>query len=457
MLKRFSLVIFFISLNSYGFGVDVCFNNPDTKAPLIKNCLGVEKACRTSNLNAKQTIACRLKALYDGVSGLATKDTIAGARSLLHSDATYFMAQLIGFDAWQAYQMMIYSEATDQAEYTAFNQKGLQILTNDDIKQCRDHWNTGAARECLIITPEVTGISKFSFQTGGMLLHLNARFSSNGEPPPVSSFPTNYFSQTNYKYEAIPANFRAWVFDKRVDACAAGITQNMNLPDATHAPCEQSNHVLKSPMNFFFLSAPKLAIPFSTQLGTLIIETPDQNRISKPVLANNDSFQAYITPHDVSFAKMGIFVHALSDRYSHHMCTDHSYFYQTPDKNYTSAYSSLYCAQGSHFLWHVWEQGTNQTDANLKLEHQTMRPALEATFDQLLAYAKHKDIAINQTLDKQTIIDELILVLQTFDPTERLQKMVELMEKNNVLPLPGHGSVANDSVDKWLTLAGAPK
>ncbi|MCH9756962.1 MAG: hypothetical protein K0U37_07220 [Gammaproteobacteria bacterium] len=455
MLKYISTFLVFISLNTYGFGVDICFNKANAKEPLIKNCLNLGEECRTSHLSHKQALSCRLKALYTGVSGLATKNKIAGARSLLHSDATYFMAQLIGFDAWQAYQMMIYSEATDQTQYTAFNQKGLQILTDAESKKCRDNWHD-AARKCLLITPEVKGVSKFSFQTGGMLLHLHARFSADGKSLPIPSFPTDYFSPTNQPYENLLTNFRAWVFNERHDACAAGITQIMSLPDAIHSPCQQSQYTLRSPMSFFSLGLAKLTIPFVTQLGTLIIEKPESNSTSTPVLANNKSFQTYITPHEVAFAKMGIFVHALADRYSHHMCIDSSYFYQKSNDNYTSIYSSLYCGQGSHFLWHVWEQGTNQTNHNLGIEHQTMKPALEAVYDQLLAYAQYKNIAINPTLDKQAIIDDLILVLQTFDPLERLQKMVALMEKNKLLPLPGHGSTADDSVDKWLTLAGAP-
>jgi hypothetical protein len=173
------------------------------------------------------------------------------------------------------------------------------------------------------------------------------------------------------------------------------------------------------------------------------------------VLANDDSFHPYITPHDVDYAKMGIFVHILGDRHSHHMCTDPSYFYRQSDGNYTSDYSSVDCAQGSHFLWHVWEQGTNQSTENLSIVHQTMRPALEEVYDELRAYAKHQGITINQNLSKQAIVNDLIAVLQVYDPTERLDNMVKLMEKNKLLPLPGHGSAAKYSVDEWLKRAGA--
>ncbi len=456
MLKRLGLLMGLTTLNAYGFGVDVCFNSPDSKSPPIRNCLSIEKNCRTSNLSTEKSTMCQLKALYDGVSGLIAKgETIAGGRSLVHADSTYFMAQLIGFSPWQAYQMMIYSEATDQAEYTAFSQQGKKLLTDTEAIQCRTNWHTDMPRKCLLLTPELNGIYKFSFKTGGMLLHLHARFSPNGKPPPVPLFPTDYFSEENASFERLLTNFRAWVFNERRDACAAGITQKMNLPDAIHAPCENTQHTLKSPISLFSVGLSR--VPFVTNLGTLILNANKNNETAKLVLATNKNFQRYITPHDVNFAKMGVFVHALADRYSHHMCTDNSYFYKEENNHYTSVYSAKPCAQGSHFLWHTWEQGTNQSDTNLSTLHQTMRPALEAVYDQLLSYAKYQHITINQHLDKTNIIHQLILVLQTFDPEERLQKMVTLMEKNDVLPLPGHGHVKNMHIDEWLSLAGAPK
>ena len=436
--------------------VDVCFSKPDADDPLIRNCLDVGKDCRTSNLSHTENLACRADALIHGLSGLSGESAIQGARCLLHSDSTYVMAQLIGFNAWQAYQMMIYNEATDQSEYTAFNQQGLQILSDTEVEQCRDHWGSKMPNKCLILTSELNGIYKFNYYTGGMLLHLHARFSPTGQEPPPANFPTSYFSSENLPYENLLTNFRAWVFNERLDACAAGITKNLNTPNKKPGSCEELTYTLTSPMSFFSLGFSKLAIPFVTQLGTLILEDRKKDGFSSDVLANNTSFKNYILPHDIAYAKMGIFLHTLADRYSHHMCTDNSYFYREADGNYTSYYSPTDCAQGSHFLWHVWEQGTNQSTANLAIEHQTMRPALEAVYEQLIDYAHYQKIPINPKLNKQTIIDELIVVLQTLDPTERLNQMVNLTEHYQLLPLPGHGSMAKETPEAWLKRAGAP-
>ena len=67
------------------------------------------------------------------------------------------------------------------------------------------------------------------------------------------------------------------------------------------------------------------------------------------VLAADRSFQNFLTPHQVTYAKLGIFLHAYADRVSHHMCTDRSWFQRQISGNYDSNYDQVYCAQGSHF------------------------------------------------------------------------------------------------------------
>lgn len=60
----------------------------------------VEEECRTSNLPPAQAVACRGEAFADSLSGLSGANGIIGGRSLVHSDSTYLMAQLIGYTPW---------------------------------------------------------------------------------------------------------------------------------------------------------------------------------------------------------------------------------------------------------------------------------------------------------------------------------------------------------------------
>ncbi|MFA6303563.1 MAG: hypothetical protein WC627_10615 [Legionella sp.] len=452
-LKGLLLIwINFFTTTAFSFGVDVCFNPPFSQV-MIQNCLETVESCRTSNLDAAQQVTCRANALADGFSGLAPSNDIVGARSLLHSDATYLMAQVIGFTPWQAYQMMIYSESTDQGSYTAFDQNGLQILSDFQMSFCRANWGVGMPHDCLIITPLLDGIYKFNYDTGGMLIHLYSRFSPNALPaPPDTPFPVDYFISPYKENELVLNNLRAWVYDDRIDACSGGITTDPSDPSTA---CASTSNLITSPFYFFAPGFSQLPLPFVSVLGQLIINIIPGG---STIYATNASLGPYIIPQDVTFAKMGIFLHSLGDRISHHMCSDRSYFYPLSDAsgNYTSSYSKIYCAQGSHFLWHVWEQGTVQSNANLSSDFQTLRPALEQTYDQLVAYATHLSIPINPLANKTTLVNNLINVLQLRDPKQRLNNMVLLTEGYGALPLPGHGCAANYSTSTWLSLAGAP-
>jgi hypothetical protein len=235
-VKLIGLSLLVSITNAYAFGVDVCFNDATySSTGIIQNCINIGETCRTDNLNISQQISCRALALSGSLSGLSGGNSIIGGRSLVHSDSTYLMAQLIGFTPWQAYQMMIYSEATDQSEYTPFNQKGEQMLTSSQINFCRNNWGVNYPNYCLIITPVMNGIYKFNAYTGGMLLHLHTRYSANGLQPPTIAFPSDFFSPNNSPYEALLTNMRGWIFNQRADACAGGITQNMTVPTAACA------------------------------------------------------------------------------------------------------------------------------------------------------------------------------------------------------------------------------
>lgn len=446
-------VVALLAPRAHAFGVDVCFNSPASGQAPIRNCIGVEQVCRTSNLLPSQQLGCRVAATADSVSGLSGSNAIIGGRSLLHSDSTYLMAQLIGYTPWQAYQVMIYDEATDQSEYTAFDQNGSQILSDDEIADCRDQWGPAMPRRCRILSPVMSGVYKFNDETGGMLLHLHARFSPNGAAPPAIGFPADYFSVANARYEPLLNNLRAWAFDQRPNACVGGILARAPVAGGATAPCELRNMVLDSPQSFFAAGVSRLKVPFSSDLGTLVINQSDRGT----VLATDRSLQAYIAPQEASLAKLGIFLHALGDRASHHMCTDRSWFYRQANGNYTSRYDSVACGQGSHFLWHAWEQGTVQSTDNLEPEHQTMRPTLDAVFDQLVAHARLRRMPVAAGLDKRQLVDRLIAVLEIYDPQQRLDAMVRLMDQYHALPLPGHGSVATLTVEQWLTAARAPR
>jgi hypothetical protein len=209
--------------------------------------------------------------------------------------------------------------------------------------------------------------------------------------------------------------------------------------------------VLDSPASFFAAGVTRLQIPFQSNLGRLVVNETE----TATILAEDQAFSDYIYPHDTRFAKPGIFFHSLADRYSHHLCTDVSYFFRLTSGNYDSNYAQVPCAQGSHFLWHAWEQGTVQDTHNLAPQYQTMRPALEAVYDQLVAYGRLRGIVPRAAVNKEQLLSDLVNVLEIYDPKSRLDAMVVLIERYRALPLPGHGT-SPLSIETWLVRAGVP-
>lgn len=450
--SKFSLCLIPLLTSSLGhtFGPDVCFSKVRPGRETIHNCFKIDKSCRTSELNYGRLLTCKKEALFSAIRGLLGTNELITGRSLVHADATYLMAQLIGFNPWQAYQIMIYSMAPDKGDYEPYTQDGKPILTPKQIKYCRMHWGEKMPEDCLLITPKINGTYKFNAKTGGMQLHMHARFTKNSSIHPVPVYPTNYLAPKYREQEVTVNNFREWLYNQRSNACAAGITTD---PDKVNAPCASTGTTLKTPVNLLRHNINLFKFKFTTNLGPLIINHSKNSTI----YADNQSLSKYIYPDNLDLAKLGMFLHVVADRYSHHLCIDNSYMYKLADNNYTSVYTNSNCSQGSHMLHHVWEQGTLQTTENLRLKYHTIKPALTAVYEQLEEYADYSGIRAMQSINQQKILQELTDVLQIYEPKQRLEAMVKLFEKYNLLPLPKHGKMQNQTIHAWLAAAVNPK
>lgn len=426
------------------FGVDVCFNDTSDGAAPIRNCIEVEQWCRQQPLPSGFNAICKILATSDSLKGLSGTNAIIGGRSLMHSDSVYFIAQLAGFSAWQAYQIMIYSEATDQSSYEPFDSRGRPMLGQAEIDECRS--SLSPAYECLAITPKLMGLYKFNDESGGQLLHLHSRYSANKEAPATTAFPTDYFSRENSKHEVLLSNLKQWAFGARDDLCVSGITEDMSNPLSACA----ENQIITFPMNFFgFAIAGK--VPFEARLGTLVIN----ESLNERVLSTEEAFSNYIS-HDTDMARLGIFLHVLADRVSHHMCTDESYFYRDSAESFDSIFAAEPCGQGNHFLWHAWEQGTAQSGLN-DINYKTMEEALAQTWNILQERGIQLGIARAEITEPQLLAigAQLIEALGMYDPASRLSRMTQLIESHHYLPLPGHGAYKDRPLRDWLDAAKA--
>ena len=65
-------------------------------------------------------------ALMKEVAGLPKR--MEGSRSMLHTDATYFIAQALGYSPEAAYQIVSYNQATDLGVYQPFDETGHRLV-----------------------------------------------------------------------------------------------------------------------------------------------------------------------------------------------------------------------------------------------------------------------------------------------------------------------------------------
>ena len=417
------------SKTAFAFGQDICFDQSTNKQEqrLITNCIPLPDECRSDKLSFKALQSCKRKAFFDGIKIMSGRTNIIGGRSMVHMDATYYLAQLIGFKPEEAYQIAIYDEAADTGQYNPFNQDGMPILSNEEIVQCAIHKTD---KKCLLMTPMLSGVARMNRVTGGMLFHLPARFANRPTPP--LRYPTDYLLTPDL--DKYIANLKDWSFGKYNYACVGGVidTSNQCKVSTESNPITIHGHI---PLFAADFAEP---IDLNAVLGEQIINEGNTENGTPTIYSSQ--IDAYVSPHRGDLAKLGLFLHALQDRYSHHGCSDTSYI--VPDKQgYEARFDSVACSQGMHLLSHGWEVGTNQSHANLKNEaDRTIEPALSFTYDQLMEYARTHGVRINHNLHKQRIIDELLVQLSIEDPVKRLNAMVILFEKKGLTPLPSHGS-----------------
>ena len=235
----------------------------------------------------------------------------------------------------------------------------------------------------------------------------------------------------------------------------ANFLRRLALPqdmDDVGAPCEADQEVT---IEGYFFQYEKVSIHFTTVLGEFIVNEANDAK------ANDESLGEFIAPHDPGLAKLGVLIHVIGDRYSHNLCSDKFFIWENEETGgYDSEWDPDGCAQGLHFLAHVWEVGTDQSKLT-DITHRTMQSTIEADFDLLSRYASeiHGITSPDESVSKTEVVSEIMTVLESNKPIERLNAMVTLMEEKGVLPLPEHGAYLGQalSIEDWLINAAVPE
>jgi len=377
------------------------------------------------------SLRCRTNAL---VQAARTLPITTGGRSMVHTDATFYLAQAVGFTAEEAYWIAAYDEATDLGQYVPHSQEGVPLV---DVEACAE--STTAPPECGLVTAVIDGVSRLNVPTGGAFFHF-VLVHTGTDPTPLPGIDGRHPDPEDAFAEIRLANLRRWVYGLGPN-CVAGITAES--PDGDHASADRCFERAdgRTPVveaEFAILGVGPTIAP-DVALGEQVVQQADG--ASADVLASD---LARITGADrEDAARLGIYLHALQDRISHARCLDASTltgpFAEGAD--FVNGTDAKECAAPLHLLRHVWEVGSRQ--APLEEADRTLEAALGATWDELLAYAEARGFASGRAARprfRRRVLSLLRRTLQVEDPQGRVDAVVEGFARlGGFAPMPGHG------------------
>lgn len=404
--KRIALMSLLFSSNVFAFGDDVCYF--PTFDQQVINCYQLPDPCLDDNPD--NDTQCANAVLLNAMQAGTDTDIL---RSSLHSDATYLLAQAVGFNKDQAFSIASYNQAMDHGVYTARNLLGEPL--------------GGEYSD----TANINGLNRGNFISGGNLLHFvtPANGAENGLEP----------NKTNPHEEPLLAHVRLWAlasYRQTIDQfCTGGITNVSAKGDyATGVGCYKTNLGHDADLAIAIRNLQGGSNQISSSTGTQIIQQGSPNNGLPKVYA--DDFDQHVGIDIAKEARIGVYLHVLQDRISHHICLDSSSLTGPGiDGNFWLAdLSNEECAQDIHVLRHAYEQATDYDQ--LDTSDQTTLAALKATYSELQLFAQLNNLqpVIN---DAEPLMENIAETLKIVDAVTRLESIAQISCDNQLNPYPG--------------------
>lgn len=339
---------------------------------------------------------------FDSCISAASAQKSGPGRSTIHMDATYFLAQAIGFRADVAYWIAAYDEVTDLAAYAPFDSCGTFATPQ----------NSGAK----YIAASFNGFARDNMASGGSVYHYVSAFSPAGNGSDVFRrggpqglypfrFPSPGYPQIDTVYEGTLAAFRGWALQAADTGilCSAGFTVPNGSSNFTGSSC-LSGTTISGLVPVFGATGAGAPVRFTSGLMPL-----DTDANGNPVAYVSDLGSYLSNPQKttgvlwldpvptktvpVPVARFGLYLHSLQDRASHSTyCGDDAPGQRGTDdpgtyiaKQGPSTIHLTYgtgCAQQYHLLGHTQETATG--DVALPLRDYT---ALNVTLNELVVFA----------------------------------------------------------------------
>lgn len=460
------------SPNARGFAEDVCSNATDTWMGCSNHlCPDPES----------EFLVCETLAMLTTVVGQGLGQTgPGGSRSTMHFDATYLLAQAAGLSPREAYVIAQYAQAPDQGMYVHRGQGGEVVAHPDSCE-------TNVEPACWFNSAGTLGVDRNNFTGGGVFFHFPAPPAgvaiSNGLHPQVQD-PT---------VEPFLNHVRRWVYGQG-PLCVGGLTERSDAGDfATGATCFASD--VRDPSVFLG------RIPFVSEMGFLGFADWEGEPGEQTLITDQASGEAtsaalldeQMGPDKGQLVRLGIYLHVLADRVSHHRCVDASRLEGpreaeagsivinpiaapiylatlgndglaalaqiitdpgvTSEPDFFFEFSTQECDQLSHANRHTFETGTEQ--AALSDENRTTEAALVEVYAELKRFSAGRADSCPSLSDAaaDTLFGAIVQALEVASAQGRIDALTDVARGHDWLPLPAHGGV---SAEQWLENADTP-
>lgn len=411
MCRLFLLVLFFVSPLAFATADDICFDDDGN----MFNCVELKDACYPLN----EGKACRAQMAQHIVHALITTHE---PRSMVHMDATFYIAQAVGLDYETAHRIAAYDQAIDLGDYVPVDMKGNPLVNPSECE------GNNPPDMCKYYAKPLNGLIRTSVSTGGSFFHYTLPFN-----------PTNKELNGHYPFfngpsiETMLTNLRSWIWSNDV-LCTAG------LIDQTTKKCYLKPNDIKTKL---YGTIPTLEKNkrFDVDFNMWVEEQILHEDAKQKIVSTN--LHEYVDPAHVNHVKMGIYLHVLQDRISHHSCIDKSTVIEPSDdsnQNWGAYFDRETCHQGIHLVWHGWETGMDQS--MIAPQHQNLWPTLDNTYDVLLAFAELKNLAKPDAKKrdyKMAVLENIFEALQIGHTRQRMDTLIKNMNKFGFEPLPAHG------------------
>jgi len=410
---------------------------------------------------------CRANVVFDAAFATIVADQ-GLARSMIHVDVIFVLSLVAGLTPDAAYWLAAYNEVADVGGYVPFGFDGHPIRETSEGRPLK--------------TAVLNGWSRSSSITGGFAYHIPPPFKDDGETlvvdcsdnPAPRSICGMHPNMDDWDHEGMLLQMRNWAFGdlETPVQCTNGFTFPMDGNYFQGDECYMQDWRLQTDpesVDYYIYGEmptlsilPQLTIPFEAYSGNQVaqytqegkflpIPLPTDGPITNVVYADSDGLydivertygsdldavlNGYTIEEYVQLIRMGLYLHILQDRISHHQCGDRSYV-SVPgdDDRFEFVYDDVLCSQDKHALMHFEEIGHDPLPDRV-------RYSLTYAYEELSAFAlafPQWTVDAAPGVDRTQIIDALLDVLKEPNGCRRLKSMIKLQDDFALAQMPGN-------------------